>query len=199
MISVAALFVDTGGVYFGLPHVDPWDKVRDARLYAGPYPVVAHPPCERWSQMNRINAARWGYVMGEDDGCFESALESVRRWGGVLEHPAESIAFATFGIPRPRGGWNLTMEGDWITEVRQSSYGHRATKKTWLLYHGENAPRAIDWRRTRGTHQIGGFDVTLPQLPRNERAASPIAFRDMLIAIAESAQVPSPPAKGGQP
>lgn len=48
--QIAALFVATGGCYFGLPGIDPWDKARDARLYAGPWPVVAHPPCERWGR-----------------------------------------------------------------------------------------------------------------------------------------------------
>jgi hypothetical protein len=50
MIQIAAIFVETGGVYFGLPGVDPWDKVRDARSYPGPFPVVAHPPCQRWGK-----------------------------------------------------------------------------------------------------------------------------------------------------
>lgn len=49
-IEVAALYVVKGGCYFGLPGVDPWDEERDARRYAGPYPVVAHPPCERWGR-----------------------------------------------------------------------------------------------------------------------------------------------------
>src|SRR6185437_17018118 len=40
---VAALYVEKNGVYYGLPDVDPWDKERDARNYAGPFPVVAHP------------------------------------------------------------------------------------------------------------------------------------------------------------
>ena len=47
---VAALFVETNGIYFGLPNIDPWDKQRDARLYPGPHPVIAHPPCERWGR-----------------------------------------------------------------------------------------------------------------------------------------------------
>ena len=47
-IRVAALYVETGGVYYGLNDVDPWDEERDARLYAGPWPVVAHPPCKAW-------------------------------------------------------------------------------------------------------------------------------------------------------
>ena len=45
---IAALFVATGGVYFGLPGVEPWDIKADARGYAGPFPVVAHPPCQLW-------------------------------------------------------------------------------------------------------------------------------------------------------
>ena len=45
---IAALYVESGGAYFGLQGVDPWDEVRDARLYAGPHAIVAHPPCQRY-------------------------------------------------------------------------------------------------------------------------------------------------------
>lgn len=41
---IAALFVETDGCYFGLDGVDPWDEQRDARQYAGPWPVVAQRP-----------------------------------------------------------------------------------------------------------------------------------------------------------
>jgi hypothetical protein len=47
---IAALYVQTGGCYSGLDGVDLWDEARDARGYAGPWPVVAHPPCERWGR-----------------------------------------------------------------------------------------------------------------------------------------------------
>jgi hypothetical protein len=47
---VAALYVTKGGCYFGLEGVDPWDEARDARTYAGPWPVIAHPPCQRWGR-----------------------------------------------------------------------------------------------------------------------------------------------------
>jgi hypothetical protein len=84
---VAALFVATGGCYFGLDGVDPWDEERDARLYAGPHPVVAHPPCSRWCRLAGLVEARWGHKRGDDGGCFKSALSAVRTWGGGLGTP----------------------------------------------------------------------------------------------------------------
>lgn len=44
---IAALFVQRDGCYWNLEGVDPWDEARDARLYDGPYPVVAHPQRQR--------------------------------------------------------------------------------------------------------------------------------------------------------
>lgn len=182
----AALYVETGGSYFGLDGVDPWDEARDARLYAGPHPVVAHPPCDRWHQLSAVNAKRWGYVINQDGGCFASALAAVRRWGGVLEHPAESRAFKMHGIPEPRAGhWQLTIDGDWVTEVNQAAYGHRARKRTWLLARHPSPP-ALDWSDARGSHQIGLFDQKKPQLPVAERSATPPAFRDLLLSIART-------------
>lgn len=109
---IAALYVETGGCYFSLPNVDPWDKARDARLYAGPHPVVAHPPCSRWCRLAGLVEARWGHKRGDGGGCFAAALAAVRRWGGVLEHPAYSDAWVAFGLPRPdrHGGW---FGGEW--------------------------------------------------------------------------------------
>lgn len=185
---VAALFVETDGIYYGLPDVDPWDQARDARMYPGPHPVVAHPPCDRWHQLSAVNAKRWGWKINADGGCFNAALAAVRRWGGVLEHPAESRAFRFYGIPKPSlDGWQRTIDGDWITEVWQSAYGHRARKRTWLLYAGKNAPPELNWERKPGEFQIGYFDRRLPQLPKKERAKTPGAFRDLLISIAKSA------------
>jgi hypothetical protein len=185
---IAALYIESGGCYFGLPNVDAWDVVRDARLYAGPHPVIAHPPCDRWHQLSAVNNKRWGYRINDDDGCFVAALAAVRKYGGVLEHPAESRAFKFHGIPEPTSGnWQLTIDGDWVTEIWQSSYGHRARKRTWLLYHGKAMPPFLEWRRMAGTHQIGLFDQKRPQLPKAECSATPELFRDFLISIAEVA------------
>lgn len=186
---IAALFVEKDGCYYGLPDVDPWDIGRDARAYAGPHPVVAHPPCDRWHQLSAVNAKRWGFKIDEDGGCFASALSAVRRFGGVLEHPAESRAFKHHGIPEPiSGGWQRTIDGDWVTEVDQAAYGHRARKRTWLLYRGSSLPPTLDWRSTAGEFQIGWFDKQRPIMRKREAMATPTAFRDLLISIAMSAR-----------
>lgn len=194
MQQIAALFVETDGAYSGLPGVDPWDERRDARKYAGPWPVVAHPPCDRWHQLSAVNHKRWGYKINEDGGCFAAALAAVREYGGVLEHPAETRAFKFHGVPEPTGtGWQRTIDGDWVAEVYQSAYGHRARKRTWLLYHGDVLPRSLDWRQIPGSHQIGRFDMTKPQLPKAECISTPALFRDLLISIARTAAIPPTP------
>lgn len=185
---IAALFVETGGCYFGLEGVDPWDEQRDARDYGGPWPVVAHPPCDRWHQLSAVNHKRWGFKINEDGGCFAFALNAVRRWGGVLEHPAESRAFKFHGIPEPARGWQQTIDGDWTVEVDQAAYGHRARKRTWLLYSGDVPPLSLDLRVTRGSHQIGLFDRKLPVMKKQEALETPLAFRDLLVDLARNAK-----------
>ena len=199
--SISALFVQTGGHYFGLDGVDPWDIERDARKYNGPNPVVAHPPCTRWCQLAYIVQKRYGYMVGNDGGCFESALESVRRWGGVLEHPAFSYAWRTFGITRPpRTGWqrsSICFSGmqcapGWVCQVSQSAYGHRARKRTWLLYVGENAPAPMLWVEPTPTAQVSFCknhgDSPLPRLSKKEASQTPIAFRDALLSLARGSR-----------
>ena len=189
-MRVAALYVETDGIYFGLPDVDPWDERRDARNYDGPHPVVAHPPCSTWCQLARLNETLYGHRVGDDGGCFEHALSAVRRFGGVLEHPAGSIAWAHFGLPMPmRHGWTRTLYAprEWVCEVSQRAYGHRAAKRTWLLA-VTNVPPVLSWARPRPIATVskltnhGGGD--LPRLSSREAKATPLAFRDALLSIA---------------
>ena len=82
--NLAALFICTTGPYANLPGVDAWDELRDARKYAGPHRVIAHPPCERWGRYwSGGPSARVRRKLGDDKGCFESALASVRKYGGI--------------------------------------------------------------------------------------------------------------------
>jgi hypothetical protein len=190
-VTVAALYVDPNGVYAGLPDVEVWDESRDARLYAGPWPVVAHPPCNHWCQLASVNAARYEtFRIGDDGGCFAAALAAVRRWGGVLEHPAYSLAWSRYELPVPvRGFWSQGLDDDGcVTEVSQVAYGHTARKRTWLYLIGE--PVALDWREPPHTHVVGAgiHSGESTWAPRDENSLrTPPEFRDVLLAMARSA------------
>lgn len=198
---MAALFVEPRGCYSGLDGVDLWDAERDARLYDGPWPVVAHPPCERWGRYwGGGPSAKTPRKLGDDGGCFESALSSVRRWGGVLEHPEASHAWRVFSLPIPQrnGGWQAGIDGGWSCCVEQVAYGHPARKATWLYSYGCELP-SLRWGRARGVFQRldAGFHSTeqrrksdakpIQRLNRDQRVGTPPEFRDVLIAMARSA------------
>lgn len=205
---VSALFVQRGGSYWDSLGVDPWDEKRDARLYSGPYPVVAHPPCERWGRYwgggPMLHGTPRQKKLGADGGCFAAALESVRRWGGVLEHPEASHAFAHFGLGRPqwRAGWKPSEDGlGHICCVAQGNYGHRARKLTWLYAVGCDLPD-LDWsipapraRLDYGFHSPAeraarhvevSPRINASRLSTVENLATPTQFADLLIGMARS-------------
>lgn len=192
---VAALYVEEGGVYFGLPDVDPWPESRDARLYSGSSPVVAHPPCARWSRLAGFTEARFGYKRGDDGGCFASALEAVRTYGGVLEHPAYSKAWDAFGLPEPawRGGWTLGLCGGASCYVEQGRYGLPIKKATWLYAFGVELPE-LRWGYIRDADGTGPGGVNAWRDSWDTRhgggtSRTPPEFRDALLAIARTSQV----------
>ena len=77
--TVSALYVQPRGIYSTIPGVDPWGLPRDAREYEGPHPVVAHPPCQLWTNFAQLNFKRWPKPAnrpGNDRGCFAAALDS---------------------------------------------------------------------------------------------------------------------------
>lgn len=206
---IAALFVATDGPYFNLPGVDPWDARRDARLYPGPDPVVAHPPCERWGRFARggPNPRARPRLVGDDDGCFAAAVMAVRTWGGVLEHPEASHAWAAHGIARPpkRGGWVRGDSHGWTCCVEQGHYGHAAKKATWLYAVRTSLP-VLSWGPSASTilvieghrskaaataerkrRRLAG-ERPPTRLSEQERIHTPDAFRDLLITMARSAR-----------
>jgi hypothetical protein len=202
---IAALYVETGGCYFGLPGVHAWDQAADARRYPGPWPVVAHPPCERWGRFWHGSPRKpHQFKLGDDGGCFSAALASVRAWGGVLEHPADSKAWDWFRLNKPprSGGWvRADWGGGWTCYVEQGFYGHAARKATWLyacrvelpsLRWGQGEQRldpkmverhGYEYARRKGlVSMIGG------KRKKQIRNATPPEFRDLLLSIAATAR-----------
>jgi hypothetical protein len=155
--KIAALFVHKGGCYFDLPHIDPWDEERDARTYAGPYPIIAHPPCQRWGRYYNGGPMYFRYhghwlKRGDDLGCFAAAIMACRKYGGVVEHPEGSWAWRTFGMVNPprSGGWVVAdFEGGWTCCVEQGQYGHKARKPTWLYAHGIKDLPSLKWGKSK--------------------------------------------------
>jgi len=200
---IAALFVETDGCYFGLKDVEPWDEKANALYYQDDYPVIAHPPCQRWGRFWHGSTRKpHQFELGDDGGCFRSALTSVWRCGGLLEHPADSRAFSHFGLPIPKRGAGWTKEdqyGGRSCYVEQGHYGHPSRKPTWLyavdivfaeLIWDRGEQVLPQWmidrygyekaRRIGVVAMIGGKDKT------KKRNATPEGFRDLLLLLAET-------------
>ena len=204
MSDVAALFVEPEGAYNALPGVELWDESRDARTYNGPHRVVAHPPCQRWGRFWHGSTRKpHQFKLGDDDGCFAAALAAVRRWGGVLEHPADSHAWQHFCLATPprSGGWVVAdFEGGWTCHVEQGHYGHMARKPTWLYAHGVTLP-SLRWgpgaQRIHPTalakhgyekaRRIGMMAMVGGKRKTQIRNSTPPAFRDVLLEMARHA------------
>lgn len=203
---IAALYVETDGTYFGVPGVDPWDEPRDARLYRGPHPVIAHPPCQRWGRYWHGSTRRpHQFRLGEDGGCFASALTSVRNYGGIIEHPAHSHAWRYFGlrVPPAAGGWVQADDfGGWTCHVEQGHYGHLSRKATWLYAVGTARPelcwgpssqkihpRALELHGYEKARRIGMMAMVGGKDKTRIRNATPEPFRDVLIALARWADI----------
>lgn len=207
---IAALFVAKGGCYSGIDGVDPWDHERDARTYAGPHPVVAHPPCQRWGKLwagQPLHIKRTGErkTKGDDAGCFAAALAATRKWGGVIEHPWGSHAWAYFGLNKPArgGGWIAAdFEGGWTCCVEQGRYGHYARKPTLLYARGASDLPELDWgigesrlpqatidrmglARAKRLGEVGAQGGGTDSKPR---IGTPPPFRNLLISIARTAR-----------
>lgn len=201
-MPIAALFVEESGPYANLPGVEVWGVTRDARTYAGPYPVIAHPPCERWGRYwSGGPSAKVRRELGDDNGCFAAALAAVERWGGVLEHPAHSHAYRHFGLDAPvrQGGWLHTRQG-YVCHVEQGHYGHRARKATWLYAVNTPLPQLV-WGPSQGIRLDEGFHSAserraaraagrkpIPRLTQTERIHTPLRFRDLLIGLVNGSQ-----------
>lgn len=203
---VAALYVEPLGCYAGLSDVDPWDESRDARTYSGPFPVVAHPPCQRWGRFWHGSTRKpHQFELGDDGGCFKAALASLCRYGGVLEHPAYSKAWDSFKImkPRPGAGWERDHDlGLWVCHVEQGHYGHFSRKPTWLiasrveraqlpeLNWSKGHQRLPSWMVERYGYEkarrIGVVAMVGGKKKTAIRNATPVPFRDVLLSIARA-------------
>lgn len=196
---VSALYIDPRGPYPRMADVDCWDASRDARIYAGPWPVVAHPPCGPWGALRHMRVPN-RERRTTDATCGPIAVEQVRRWGGVLEQPARSRLWWHCGLPQP--GEFHDAFGGYSVEVCQVSWGHVARKRTWLYVVGVPQAVVVEGIRTGGTpthwvsggrlHDRKGSGGVVPPgikvCSAQQRRRTPPAFAAWLVSLARRAR-----------
>lgn len=178
--NVAVLFARCDSNYKDLDGCDVWDIERDARRWPGGVPVVAHPPCRAWGRLRHFANPR----PGEKELALW-AVDQVRRFGGVLEHPNASTLWPAAGLPPPgeRDEW-----GGWTLPVHQNWWGHKAEKSTLLYIVGCEPSQIPAMPLVLGepTHVVQSRKRTAsrPHITKAEREHTPPAFAKWLYDLA---------------
>ncbi|CAM2142569.1 conserved protein of unknown function [Pararobbsia alpina] len=190
-MPVAVLFARMDSVYKTFSNCDVWDIDRDARNWPGGTPLVAHPPCRAWGRLSHMAKPR------EDEpalGLF--AVDQIRTFGGVLEHPAHSRLWNAKHMPMPGardefGGWTLPIHQYW--------FGHRAQKATWLYIVGcepADTPlmpivlgKAEYVVGTSGRRKDGTRSGRQKEITKSEREHTPIELAKWLVDLASRCHV----------
>jgi hypothetical protein len=140
MITVAILCCSRSTLYKGLENVDLYDEDRDARTFKGGTPIVAHPPCRRWTTygLNMMGVGNHkiipkDQIQAERDLGVWCALQ-VKKYGGILEQPANSQLWHAANLPVPNSREN--RPDSFSICVHQSRWGLPTHKKTWLYFRG---------------------------------------------------------------
>lgn len=171
--EVAVLYARSNSIYNTIDGVDVWDKKRDARLYRGNYPVIAHPPCGQWGRLRQFA------IPNEEEKAFAiHAVNQVRRCGGVLEHPRSSTLWEAMKLPLSN---QVDEYGGWTMGIKQGWAGHNAIKSTWLYIVGCEFVRLPGI--TFETNVVA--NKTVNNMGRAEREATP---RDLALWLVELAK-----------
>jgi hypothetical protein len=184
-MRVAVLFARKDSIYKTIDACDVWDIDRDALKYQGDFPVIAHPPCRAWGGLRHLAKPR----DGEKD-LAPWAVNQVRKYGGVVEHPKRSQLWPVMGLPIGRtrdefGGFSLLVNQLW--------WGHRAEKATFLYICGCDPkdvpiiPLSLEYAHfVIGTHgrRKDNFRKAGREVKKSEREATPPAFAKWLVELA---------------
>ena len=182
---VAVLFARADSIYKTMPGCDVWDIERDALQWQGGAPIVGHPPCRAWAGLAHMAKPR----PGEKELAIW-CVDQIRKWGGVLEHPAKSKLWPAAGLPEPG---KRDAAGGWTLPILQWWWGHKAEKATRLYIVGcepADIP-PIPYRVGYATHVVNtghgvrkGHPSFRPHCTKKEREATPPALAAWLCELA---------------
>lgn len=174
MKTVAVLFAHRRSPYKLFDLADVYDEDRDALTYPGGLPVVAHPPCRGWGRLRHFSK----HQQAETELAI-FAVDQVRRFGGVLEHPACSRLWPAAGLPAPG---RRDVFGGLTYAVNQSWFGHRAPKLSWFYIVGADDLPVVPFH-------LGVAPGRVELMGRAEREKTPIELAKWLLDLAQSCKV----------
>lgn len=125
------------------------------------------------------------------------AVEIVRCWGGVLEHPKASRLWNLLCLPAPGAGPDRW--GGFTLEVEQLWWGHSCKKSTWLYVCGcapADVP-AMPLTFAAPTKVVTSSAFRkwepgwLPHCTKEERESTPPAFAQWLVDLAKQCTPPN--------
>jgi len=157
----------------------------DARLWPGGNSVICHPPCRAWGQLSHFAKPR-----PDEKELAIYSINTIRKWGGVLEHPRASKLWPHMGLPT---GLNVDEFGGYSILINQSWFGHKAQKKTLLYICGVDRMKLppvpirfdrIDFTVTSSKRKSSG-QKPKARLEKKEREATPIELALWLIEVAK--------------
>lgn len=194
--TVAVLCAARKTSYREIPGVEIYDEVRDARTFPGGMPVIAHPPCRRWTTFgaNMLKAtAKHGNRLPTDAEIKQErelglwCARQVQENGGILEQPAGSKLFESAGLPLP--GLPQSPES-FSLHVWQAWWGYPLKKGTWLYFCGISKfvieiPFVL---RPLNTHDGREWDFKISHSSRMRSHTVP-AFANWLVDLARTAVV----------
>lgn len=117
--KVAVLCAHDQSTYYSIPGAEVWNRKKDAFLFSGSLPVIAHPPCAQWSKMRSFS----NYNLREKL-LAEWCWDIVNKNGGIFEHPAGSLFWKYIRADRSK-----------IFSVDQCWWGFPGRKTTYLYFH----------------------------------------------------------------
>ena len=177
-MKIPVLFTQLDSTYNRFDVFDIYDKNRNALSYESRLPIIAHPPCRKFSRLRSFSTA----PVSEKKLAF-FALSRVRQFGGILEHPRSSTLWKT-------GNFNLSGQvdeyGGFLRSVDLSWFGYPARKKTMLYFVGlspfELPPFPFSLNAI--THVIGSSrNSAKKQVSKKMREATPLEMIYYFITV----------------
>ena len=174
-VMVSVLFTRERSIYKQLG-ADCWDIKRNALMVPKNRVYIAHPPCRAWGDFYAVAKPREG-----ERELAIWAVDMIREYGGVLEHPVTSRLWKEKNLPQPGrtdefGGFTICIDQHW--------FGHRAIKKTFLYIVGckmKDLPEI--------PYNLDAIQTTVERMCRAERERTPDKLARWLLQVGDIIQV----------